>query len=68
MFCIFTEVMAQDNAVPLLIFSFYLCLTVILLPAHSASFVHKFLFQRVLASPRVQKYCRLVIKNSVLDS
>ena len=39
--------MAQDNAVPLLIFSFYLCLTVILLPAHSASFVHKFLFQRV---------------------
>ena len=54
MFCIFTEVMAQDNAVPLLIFSFYLCLTVILLPAHSASFVHKFLFQRVLASPRMQ--------------
>ena len=41
---------------------------VILLPAHPASFAHKFLFQRVPASPGMQKYCRLVIKNSVLDS
>ena len=42
--------------------------TVILLPAHPASFAHKFLSQRVLASPGMQKYGRLVIKNSVLDS
>ena len=42
-------------------------LTVILLPAHPASFAHKFLFQRVLASPGMQRYCRLVIKISVLD-
>ena len=41
---------------------------VILLPAHPASFGHKFLFQRVLASPGMQSFCRLVIKNSVLDS
>ena len=27
---------------------------VILLPAHPASFAHKFLFQRVLASPGMQ--------------
>ena len=40
----------------------------ILLPAHPASFAHKFLFQRVPASPGMQKYDRLVIKNSVLDS
>ena len=40
----------------------------ILLPAHPASFAHKFLFQRVPASPGMQKYCRLVIKSSVLDS
>ena len=40
----------------------------ILLPAHPASFAHKFLFQRVPASPGMQKYGRLVIKNSVLDS
>ena len=38
---------------------------VILLPAHPASFAHKFLFQRVPASPGMQKYCRLVIENSV---
>ena len=43
-------------------------LSVILLPAHPASFAHKFLFQRVPASPGMQQYCRLVIKNSVLDS
>ena len=42
--------------------------TVILLPAHPASFAHKFLFQRVPASPGMQQYGRLVIKNSVLDS
>ena len=41
---------------------------VILLPAHPASFAHKFLFQRVPASPGMQYYCRLVIKDSVLDS
>ena len=41
---------------------------VILLPAHPASFAHKFLFQRVQASPGMQQYCRLVIENSVLDS
>ena len=29
-------------------------LSVILLPAHPASFVHKFLFQRVRASPGMQ--------------
>ena len=29
-------------------------LPVILLPAHPASFAHKFLFQRVPASPRMQ--------------
>ena len=29
-------------------------LSVILLPAHPASFAHKFLFQRVPASPRMQ--------------
>ena len=40
----------------------------ILLPAHPASFAHKFLFQRVPASPGMQKYGRLVIKNSVEDS
>ena len=40
----------------------------ILLPAHPASFAHKFLFQRVPASPGMQKYGRLVIKKSVLDS
>ena len=40
--------------------------TVILLPAHPASFAHKFLFQRVPASPGMQYYGRLVIKNSVL--
>ena len=40
----------------------------ILLPAHPASFAHKFLFQRVPASPGMQKYGRLVIKSSVLDS
>ena len=43
-------------------------LSVILLPAHPASFAHKFLFQRVPASPGMQQYCRLVIKKSVLDS
>ena len=42
--------------------------SVILLPAHPASFAHKFLFQRVPASPGMQYYGRLVIKNSVLDS
>ena len=42
--------------------------SVIFLPAHPASFAHKFLFQRVPASPGMQKYGRLVIKNSVLDS
>ena len=43
--------------------------SVILLPAHPASFAHKFLFQRVPASPGMQKYGRLVIKkNSVLDA
>ena len=51
----------------------YLCTrmgitTVILLPAHPASFVHKFLFQRVPSSPGMLRYYRLVIKNSVLDS
>ena len=40
----------------------------ILLPAHPASFAHKFLFQRVPASPGMQYYGRLVIKNSVEDS
>ena len=40
----------------------------ILLPAHPASFAHTFLFQRVPASPGMQEYGRLVIKNSVLDS
>ena len=39
--------------------------SVILLPAHPASFAHKFLFQRVPASPGMQWYCRLVIKNSI---
>ena len=39
-----------------------------LLPAHPASFAHKFLFQPVPASIGMQKYGRLVIKNSVLDS
>ena len=29
-------------------------IAVILLPAHPASFAHKFLFQRVPASPRMQ--------------
>ena len=40
----------------------------ILLPSHPASFAHKFLFQRVPASPGMQQYGRLVIKNSVFDS
>ena len=31
-----------------------MCSTVILLPAHPASFVHKFLFQRVPASPGME--------------
>ena len=31
-----------------------MCYTVILLPAHPASFAHKFLFQRVPASPGMQ--------------
>ena len=43
-------------------------MAVILLPAHPASFAHKFLLHRVPASPGMQKYGRLVIKNSVLDS
>ena len=41
---------------------------VILLPVLPASFAHTFLFQRVPASPGMQLYGRLVIKNSVLDS
>ena len=41
---------------------------VIVLPAHPASFAYKFLFQRVSASPGMQEYGRLVIKNSVEDS
>ena len=32
----------------------HLMIPVILLPAHPASFAHKFLFQRVLASPGMQ--------------
>ena len=43
-------------------------IAVILLPAHPASFAHKFLFQRVPACPGMQYFGRLVIKNSVLDS
>ena len=42
--------------------------TVILLHAHPASFAHKFLFQRVPASPGMQYYGRLLNKNSVEDS
>ena len=45
--------------------------TVILLPAHPASFVHNFSLGCkvfISASPRMQEYCRLVIKNSFLDS
>ena len=41
--------------------------TVILLPMHPASFTHNFV-SVISASPRMQWYCRLVMKNSVLDS
>ena len=51
-----------------MLLSVFVMFTVILLPAHPASFAHKFLFQGVPASPGMQYYCRLVIKNSVLDS
>ena len=53
---------------PVVVFDTVHKIAVILLPAHPASFAHKCLFQQVPASPGMQMYCRLVIKNSVLDS
>ena len=47
-------------------------ISVILFTAHPASFTHNFVtgmqFFFISVSPRLQWYCKLVMKNSVLDS